>query len=257
MSKIHLRGCGLPQPGCIYIVTDSYDGKLAGRPVESFLVDPVMPIPMGDENGRGGFGLSCQGMEIRERNVGAGIYDVWDWIGEGNYPNVLDWYLEVKELGFHQLIERSSAFELLSKESLYLAVHPKAHIYNISDHAQHVVETHGKCPKNIPEHKDLTIEWIQTIMQTCPSFWYSAMLKASKKEGIHGTRNMPSFSWDGYIAPEGMTFAPGLFFRLPIGKISNFVVYEDKEENRHISALQALERLDAMLHNKIRFTELK
>lgn len=84
---IYKRGCGWPILGGTYLYVPS---GFSGTPIWKMVLCPTVPIPED-------FGLSAIGMVLKERigSRGQVVYDLWDWIGEKEYPNFLDWLLEV------------------------------------------------------------------------------------------------------------------------------------------------------------------
>jgi hypothetical protein len=183
---------------------------------------------------------------------GKEIFDIWDWIGGGAYPNPSDWLLEVSHLGLHQLIERNARFDLLTVESYYIAIHARANIVDPYEFYENRRDGDDfpVCPYEYPAHLDLSVAFLEE-KQTCPSILFNDLIKGEPTtNGREVIRKMPSFSYKGYMSPLGALdpeHLPAAFFKAPIGAIGTFLVYEDPEQNEHVKALKALEALDEAL----------
>jgi hypothetical protein len=200
--------------------------------------------------------MSAIGMVLKERTLPDGrlAYDLWDWIGESAYPNVLDWLLEVQQLGFHQKVNPEQMV-WISPESYYFAVHSRAgfvdptQVYDYRERFMH--PDYPKCPANHPQHLEIDrAELLQSgnlaHLGTCPGLFFNDVIRGTKPEnGSRITvREMPSFSWDGFV-PEGeYEHQPAAFFRFPIGRIAELIVYEDTDQHTEEKALKILEELD-------------
>ena len=248
------RGCGLPQVNKSYAVVDVKDGKVAGVPVWAFAICPTMPLP--DD-----FDLAKQGMELRPRQKyvlnpdmstsivteknreGKDIYDVWDWVGENNYPNAMDWLEEVMKLGFHQLVQRTLRFDLLTPESNYYAVHAHAGIKNSEQYWLNLKDRN--CPKDNPDHMAISTA---AYDQTCHRILYNALIDGEpEKDSDIVTRKMPAFQYSGKAVMPDTEFYPAAFFKLPIGRLAYWKIYQDKQADPQQLALKALEALDQRL----------
>jgi hypothetical protein len=256
-QQTHKRGCGYPQLNKIYMVVDSKDGKMYNTPTWAFALCPTRPLP--EE-----FKLSAQGMEFRPRVQGYDmqgnqvlehnkdgkiIYDIWDWIGEHNYPNPLDWFLEVIELGFHQLIERTADFAKITSETKYYAVHARAYIDK--PHELYTAER-ADCPKEIELHDHPTQEFLANTTECCFGLLYGDVVngKLSNGDKRKVTQTMPSFMYQAW-APEDpkREHVPAAFFCLPFGRMGRWQIYRDAMQDETQLALKALEALDAKLQN--------
>ena len=237
-----LRNCGLPQLGHIYlnIPVGAY-----GTPIWNFLLDPTEPLPAD-------FDLCDLGMKTiwngQYNWEGKKIYDVWDHIGDGNYPNPPDWFLEVAKQGLHQLVEKTLAFELLTPESCYFAVHDRAHIVDPRQHywAWQQGEDFPPCVHNIPEHIERSSAWID-IQRTCPSVFFQDLIKGKQVgQTREVVRQNASFEYKGYMVPRGVEpeYQPAAFFKAPIGEYCQFLVHEDTDQHTEIDALEELEKLE-------------
>jgi hypothetical protein len=246
----------MPQPGKAYIVVDVDEkGEVAGMPVWAFAICPTIPLT---DN----FDISRQGMDLRPRYThalnletiktdifpvfnkeGKQVYDMWDWIGAENYPNPMDWLEEVMKLGFHQLVQRTLQFNLLTPESNYYAVHARAGIVDPTPYWRNVGAR--KCPRDIPDHNDNHVDF----GITCHRILYDALVDGEPlgKDTDAVKRTMPSFTYTGAKVLDGTEFYPAAFFKLPIGRMAYWRVYEDKEMHTEKAALDALKSLDERL----------
>jgi hypothetical protein len=253
-NQIHIikRGCGWPVAGKIYMSVPATEekGGFYGTPIWDFVVCPTAPL--------GTFEISAQGMTDVSRQCtnaeGKEIFDIWDWIGASNYPNPTDWLLEADKFGFHQLIERTFPFEKLTPESMYLAVHPRAGIKDIVPYYHNRIHTdYPDCPQNHELHITPTEEWLNLMPDTCAGLFFNDLVEGNKLAGAREVeRAMPSFNYQGFSAPiksleDSENHYPAIFFKLPIGRIGDWLVYEDSAEKTHEDALKELERLDKKL----------
>lgn len=229
------RGCGFPIAGGTYMFIPSGEG---GLPIWNMLIDPVLPIPDPE-----GFGISKIGMKIIENN---GIPHIWDWIGEGAYPNVLDWLFEIAKFGFHQKVD-PKLLSKLTDQSYYIGVHPQASIEDPVEHYAHymAVGSYPVCPKNYPQH----LHPAPDLYDTCPGLFINDIIDGVKihPDGRRVKRTMPAFEYEGYEPPCNAPHIPGAFIKIPIGRMMRVLVYEDKAMNTHEVALKELDKLDAKL----------
>lgn len=260
MNSILPRLCGLPQPGKVYTAVDvDGEGFIRGTktPIFAFAVDPT--VALGDD-----FDISAQGMELRQRYAydkhydlvpvldrwGKPIYDLYDWIGENNYPNPTDWLEEVMHQGFHQLVQRTLDFKLLSSESNYFAIHARAGICDAWKYWT-AKYTYGECPLHIDVHDHISEQTVEQN-QTCFRLLYADIIGGEpvKKAEPYVQRKLPSMIYTGQAAlPSSTEHYPAIFFRLPIGKLGYWKIYKNEEPDIEKEALKALDELDAKLKN--------
>jgi len=189
-KQIKKRGCGWPVAGKAYIEVQT--GRY-GTPVWNFML--CSPVPLVDHKA---FGINEMGMFLKPRGMvnkeGKEIFDLYDWIGEGHYPNVLDWVLEVEQLGFHQLANQKQLVQLVD-ESLYFGVHNKGWINDPEPYFQdrQTSSDYPVCPQDHDVHITPTPEWLGT-KEMCAGL-YSNDIVYGLDTGNRGvTRQMPSFS---------------------------------------------------------------
>lgn len=235
------RGCGWPIAGGTYahIAVDD-----CGLPIWNFLL--CEPVPLPDPQA---FGISSIGMKLKSRhgmtNVeGKEIFDVYDWIGVSGYPNIMDWVFEVSNFGFHQKVDPAQMTKLVP-ESYYFGIHSMGWIDNPKPYIDdwQTGFDYPKCPQNHEAHINQ-----DPAMQMCSGLYINDIRhgleqNARTREVI---RQMPSFTYQGWEPPETDTisYTPAIFFRVPLGMMADFVVYEDNKQNAHLDALKELEALD-------------
>jgi len=82
--------------------------------------------------------LSDVGVKLIERPTPdgdpSGIWDVWDIVGQENYPNVADMIQEIKKLGVSRRIAANEEFAKLSSQSKLILLHRRAFIANYTDY---------------------------------------------------------------------------------------------------------------------------
>lgn len=238
-DSIRERGCGMPRVGQMYFSIPSH---LGGVEIYEFLICPTIPVP---EH----LSIPDMGMLFVPRGEknsdGKDIYDVFDHIGSGQYPNVWDWIEEVAQLGFHQLISTKSPIKLLTRESLYFGVHDRA---GLEDPAivQPILHVNLMEPCKKHGHGGSMDAKLAhgPYQETCIEFLTNTILKGEETEEVindtsgkeYGlvVRKMPSFSYLGYEFDEGafgkLEFVRSIFIKLPIGQMADLVFYTDGQD---------------------------
>lgn len=243
------RGCGVREPGGIYFVTPKCEKPDPDRcaPVTRFLFCPPLPL--------GGLEIVKRGVTLIERPDGSGINDVYDWVGEGAYPNTADMVEEIKRMGLSRRASKSLDFSLLGPGSLIFLVHARAIVTNAAEVyeyiRQEVEETpdHShtfNCPCGNPNHARLPGSPVPELDQeTCAGLWWETLTKADPIYDLaaprrSATRTVGSTTYRGYSAPYDLTMAyeAGIFARFPITRLE-VVADPDGEE-----ADTAYERLE-------------
>lgn len=237
------RGCGLPVKGGTYIYVDP--SAFNESPVFEMVLDQTVQV-----HDLTSWGISKVGMSLIPRPGKPHIMDLYDWIGEESYPNVLDWIFEVKELGFHQKVH-PTLLQHLCEDSMYFAVHPKASYKEPANawYERLVHEDHPTCFNGHEEHfQPPNNEDKLNDLGTCPGLWVSDIHYGTDTQPDRSTtRVMPSFEYKGFVSETTHEYVPAIFFRVPIGKMAEFLVYEDNETNAHEDALKELQKLDEKL----------
>ena len=241
--QIRQRACGWPKKGSMYLNVPT---GLNGHMIWEFALCPTIPI-----EDLAGFGLAKNAMVLKERQGKNGIvYDLWDWIGSGNYHKPMNWFMEVKALGFHQCVLPEHLLKI-TEESFYFAVHADASFGDPSrnydtrhckDHPQYPI-----CPAGHKAHIELPPNYSR--MDTCFGLLFDDLLGAP--QGVPDaevTVTMPSFEYGGYSPVDfAQEHIPAAFFRMPIGKMAKILVYRDEETLKHEDVLKVLEELDASM----------
>jgi len=241
--QIKARGCGYPKKGSVYLNVPT---GLNGHMIWNFALCPTIPI-----EDLAGFGLAKNAMVLKERQGKNGIvYDLWDWIGSGNYHKPMDWFMEVKELGFHQCVSPVHLLKL-TEESFYFAVHADASFVDPSanydtrhpkEHPQYPV-----CPAGHKAHIELPPEYSR--MDTCFGLLFDDLIgDPNNMIDSPVTVTMPAFTYPGYSPVDfAQEHVPAAFFRMPIGKMAKILVYRDEETLKHEDVLKVLEELDVSM----------
>lgn len=253
--KIHRRWCGYPKAGMVYAYIPADEaGRFAGKPSFAFAIDPTAVVPIG--------WLSAQGMQLIPQmkdgqqvinSEGKPVYDMWDWIGENNYPNPMDWFMEITKLGFHQLVQRTFEFGKLTPESNYIGVHARASIVPVELTYKRILPDMPLCPKQNKQHVKNS-----QIQETCFSLLDEDLVDLSVKPGEFVIRQAPSFTYGGWtttLEQKPENYQPAAFIKLPLGRLCQFLVYKDKEQDTHKSALEELAKLDSKLA-RVKLVEL-
>lgn len=113
LHAISGRGCGTRDPGACYICTGM---SIFGRPVEEFVVDPVLPWP----------GQFQRGFKII--NSSSGINHVAIFVGESFYASPWTFVEEARRFGISRKVPPTFPFqELTPGRSMMFFIHPKAY----------------------------------------------------------------------------------------------------------------------------------
>lgn len=237
------RGCGVREPGGVYIETRRVVG---GKPVEHFLLDPPVPVPVQLD-------LPNRGVAIygREADDGEEVFDVYDRVGEASYPNVADFVEEVRQHGLSRRVPSNTDLTKLSDRSTIRLAHPRALITNVAllykelaqegnDYLNH---PQWKCRCNKPEHQ--SIAWLFAEGVTCVSCWWELITGGEEDfDPDHYPRSIErtigSVSYYGRHRPESFKpeYADAFFMRLPVHRL---VVINDPSLGLHEKALENLE----------------
>src|SRR5579859_2113521 len=124
------RGCGRRQAGGCYLEVGVGPG---GLPVEAFLIDPVLGVGVDLQRAigiAGPRGTMSLGVHLVPRGDTPGVFDVWDVVGEGYYPNVADFLEEARRYGVSRRVSRTLDFSKISPYSRLVILHAKAAVIN-------------------------------------------------------------------------------------------------------------------------------
>ena len=193
------RGCGTRVRGGVY-------GECGlgpnGRPIEEFLFDPPILVPKG-------LGVPTRGVLLVER---AGIWHVVDRVGNEFYPSPADFLEEAKRMGVSRRFPSNIDFSKLTADSRLLLVHDRAWVDNCADFAP------WRCPKQFEHHA------FDQEPAMCAGVWWEDLRDVhALAPGIrHVHRQMPSFSYEGRRAPDGVegTYQQAFFASFPIHRLA-------------------------------------
>lgn len=230
MESINIeRGCGFRQSGGAYIEVEMQQST-TGVPFVRYLKDPAVPVDIE------ALGLTPVGVHLIKR-PDSDVWDVWDIVGESEYPNLADFIEEAARYGVSRRIAKTAEFGKLTKESRLVLLHRRAFIVNEDDYA--AVNPYGICPTHRPGHKPLDTPlqqhcigqaWLDVEPSTCevvldPTVPFMAV-----------ERTMPSFTYRAYRRPDGITprYLTAVFAAFPISSIA---VIRDPEGGSHLDTL--------------------
>ena len=209
------RGCGTRIKGGCYWELEC---SPYGAPVETFLLDPPIPVP---ENVR----LSAIGVKIFQRN---GLWHILDHVGSTRYPNVQDFVEEVRLLGLSRRLPSTLDFSKITVGSRIILAHSRACVENPEEYPERY------CPKGIEEHKEPA--------QMCAGIWMedvedgASSMKDPPVDYRWVLRNMPSFQYAARHRPEGASpqYVEAFFASFPASRL---VVVRDPDGG-HVDALE-------------------
>jgi len=258
-----VRGCGVRQPGGVYLVTALSE---RGRPLEAFVADP--PIPVDPAR----MGLSPQGMTLAAVPGKTGTV-VFDWVGAEHYPNAADYVEEVSLFGSSRRIPASFDFARLDAGSRHVLVHPRALVRDLGWLRENWIEDvvgpsfleralaragRGSCPFRRDHDDALGLAGAAPLPAGlfCASWWWQLLLPGTVRfsddpdafddqclRRMPVERRMPSFAYSGYTLPDRDVwvpdFAPGVILSLSISRIE---VVRDPEDRTHEPALDRASR---------------
>lgn len=213
------RRCGSRIAGGVYIEVPLGPG---GVPIEHFICDPAIRVPDGID-------IPKRGMVMREGADGTHI--LYDWIGEDQYPNVLDFVEEVREQGLSRRISSTFEFGDLTPDVRYCAIHKRGYVHNEPDYREYVA-TH---PFVLPDGSTRPRPWhcpkrLHTVdgehEEPCSGVWWQDIRSSEvQPTEILGIVRMPTALGNSYLAhptPEEITpmYMPGIIMIFPVVKLS-------------------------------------
>lgn len=146
------RGCGEREPGGVYAESGLAND---GVPLETFLLDPPLPVPDGLD--------LINKPQLWQRMLPSGdpildeqgqpIYDLLMWIGAEHYEFVPDYLEEVRRYGASRKLNPNLDLSLLSRASRMILAHPKA--LNTLWQEQCPPQ---ECDKGVPGHDSKSLE---------------------------------------------------------------------------------------------------
>jgi len=146
------RGCGEREPGGVYAETGLSD---QGMPLETFLLDPPLPIPDGLDL------INKPQLWQRVRPAGEPvlesdeqpIYDLLIWVGAEHYPSCCDYIEETRRYGASRRLNPNLDLALLSSASRMILAHPR--VINTLWQEQRPPQ---ECGKHVPGHDGKPVE---------------------------------------------------------------------------------------------------
>lgn len=111
-----------------------------GEPMESFWMDPPLPLPLTVQAQ-----VTPLGMSLWE--AGDGTHHVLDWIGESHYPYVPDFLEEARVMGFSRRAPKTLDFSKLGPGSRMIYIHKRARVANHLDFAPYLPDFECPCGK--------------------------------------------------------------------------------------------------------------
>jgi hypothetical protein len=227
------RGCGVRVKGGIYAEITLEE---VGVRFEAGIVDP--PIPVDPDS----LGLTHRGVQFIDVKDADG--QTWpviiDWVGMGDYPNVLDFLEEGRRFGISRRLPSSLDFSQVSADVQLLLVHSRAHMNNPEEYWPYVNEDQDGlvwCPKSIQAHREPEH---RNQGKMCASLWWEDVVYGVKVEPDGNSRvvkrTMPSFQYMARSSPitaKG-SYSPAVFFRY---RISRIVVIRDHLGGTHEKSL--------------------
>jgi hypothetical protein len=243
------RGCGYRKAGAIYTVSgvqptpEQEQSMPDPLDLDSMLLCPPWR-PWVDSPAE--IGISAQGLRLIERVENGerkGVWDIWDWVGENNYPYFPYFWEEGCLYGFSRLAPITTPFKLLSLDSLHFFIHSKA----IINEPAPLYETRldlKECPTHIEFHQKPDLA--HGVYDHCTALlWESVGIckPGQRKTGIfipHGQTDYPTGHFHGAPVEENIkiSWRSAVLAYLPVTK---FEVVEDDVDGKHTDALKILE----------------
>lgn len=247
-----VRGCGTRVAGGVYAAT--YLGA-HGHPLECFLADP--PVPISSQQ-MVDLGIAPIGVHPTEIGGKTRLYDV---VGSGNYPNVVDWVEEARNMGISRRLPPNLPWEKIDPGTMLVVLHRRAIIQNWQEYEE--VETpwvdgfhdcpaftsNEHCARRKPEH--FLVEENRPLDGPCSRFWWQdiqddspihdTVYRMEGREGRSICRTIGETVYAAHHAPEGITprYALGIVGVFPIHGIE---VIRDPESGLHEKRLEAARR---------------
>jgi len=192
------RGCGSRQAGGVYVETLLSN---SGLPLIEFVFDPPKLLPKGT-------------IEIE------GVTHLIDHVGNQYYPNVADFFEEVRHMGLSRRIPSNFNFEKITESSRILLVHDRAFIRNFAEYK------HWNCPKAIEAHSPENVAASKGKSTTmCVGVWWQDLCEGTTENEENPQnpvlRKMPSFTYSGHHRPKDIKpkYEPAIFMGLPISRL--------------------------------------
>jgi hypothetical protein len=246
------RGCGNRVAGGAYLTVKTSKN---GSPLEYFLLDPPIRIDGDQEHA---LQLADVGVKLIERVSSSGellgVFDVWDIVGQKDYPNVADVVEETRRKGVSRRIGLSEDFAKITPASRLFLLHRRAWIDNYQDYYGAMLMEQGmdggvagiqpelRCPKVLLAMTGFPVEIAHTIQpegnseQLCLGIIYEDV--EGERRFADGRRRVQAtvgdLTYDARERPDGVTphYGLAIFARFPIHQIDVIrgATEEDHEE---------------------------
>lgn len=210
------RGCGERKEGGLYLTVPL---SPYGKPVEAFLVDPVIPWTGGTLRGPEMFNLPDEQVKHVVLGVGASFY-----------PYCPDYVEETRVMGISKRVSLNIDLSgLVPGESRLLLMHPKAipeFVYVIPAFGQMIpkgADKNPECPKGkVEAHLCVGDLWPLSVMdppnQSSDKHSITTYMETGSEVQRH-TITTPStkyvVSLDGQVQRHGDEFSAGIFLKFP------------------------------------------
>ena len=225
------RGCGFRTAGVYACCGLSPNGT----PLSDLTFCPPLPIP--DWVNVPALG-SVLVPEMDE--YGETTYHILDRKGLNHYPNVADFYEEVRRMGVSTRLSPLLDFSKLSRNACVYHVHDRAYIENWYDYGFR----HERCRAKNPNHS-LEDMAVGPQEQFCIGLWWQDLEEGEEDPDNPGfvIRKMPSFEYRGQARPKGVVpvYEQRIFMRTPISRF-DVLPGSEEETERWLVALAKSER---------------
>ncbi len=216
----HQRACGKRVAAGVYAETRLSD---QGQPIETFILDPPMPVDPGS------LGLTAVGPQLIKLN---GIWHIFDIVGREYYPYVADMVEEVRRKGASRRLPRTLDFSKLSPESCLVLIHARA-----------VVENFGQYPQP-PTVMCPCFKHLSQLEEVCAGLWWHDIPEGDLDAGEMGQcyRTIPGgVTYRAHPRPKGIapSYQHGIFMRLPVTNLAVIAGRNAQEEKQAEGAFQA------------------
>ena len=209
------RGCGRRVKGGIYLVSKEESPLNQSNNVENLLIDPVEEIN-----------------NIPKRGVLISGNNLYDRVGESNYPNVQDFIAEAKNIGISRRIS-PHVLKSLGSDPWLIFVHPKAGIKNF-DQVAAAMTWEWECQR--PGHKEHTQHCLNlarfALDETEAELKFNPDTKQWDRTFVETTYSVPA----PYKGKE-IKYFQGAFLAVPISQIEYISTGNELEDKQNLDKI--------------------